>query len=118
MLRLGRQTIFPDSPESLESNSITCHPLDQSLFVYYLTFGPTVQVLSTPWADSTMVLSAKVNCPPWMTVHFALGTTVLRNRISLGIHVHSPDRHSILKLYFKKIIIFSNQYRNTYNQYY
>ena len=34
-LRLGRQTIFPDPPESLESNSITCHPLDQSLFVYY-----------------------------------------------------------------------------------
>ena len=24
----------PDPPESLESNSITCHPLDQSLFVY------------------------------------------------------------------------------------
>ena len=34
-LRLGQQTIFPDPPESLESNSITCHPLDQSLFVYY-----------------------------------------------------------------------------------
>ena len=23
-------------PESLESNSITCHPLDKSLFVYYI----------------------------------------------------------------------------------
>ena len=54
-----------------------------------------------------------MNCRPWVTVQFALGTTVLRNRISLGIHVHSPDRHSILKLYLKKIIIFSNQYRNT-----
>ena len=40
-LRLGRQTIFPDPPESLESNSITCHPLDQSLFVYCGAFGPT-----------------------------------------------------------------------------
>ena len=32
-LLLGRQTIFPDPPESLESDSITCHPLDQFLFV-------------------------------------------------------------------------------------
>ena len=35
--------------------------------LHYLAFGPTVQVLS--WADSTMVLSAKVN--------FVLDTTVL-----------------------------------------
>ena len=34
-LRLGRQTIFPDPTEYLESNCITCHPCDQSLFVYY-----------------------------------------------------------------------------------
>ena len=25
---------FPDPPESLESNSVTCHSFDQSLFVY------------------------------------------------------------------------------------
>ena len=63
--------------------------------MHYLAFGPTVQVMSTPWADSTVVLSAKVNCRPWVTVHFALGTTVLRNRIlDLGIHVHTPHRHS------------------------
>ena len=30
---IGRQTIFLDPPESLKSNNITCHPLDQSLFV-------------------------------------------------------------------------------------
>ena len=29
--------IFPDLPECLESNSITCHPLEQSLFLYYYT---------------------------------------------------------------------------------
>ena len=29
-LRLGQQTIFSDSSESFESNSITCYPLDQS----------------------------------------------------------------------------------------
>ena len=46
-LRLGRQTIFPDPPESLESNSITCHPLDQSLFVYCLKlFNITRNALS------------------------------------------------------------------------
>ena len=27
-------------------------------------FGPTVQVLSTPWSDSILVLNAKVNCHP------------------------------------------------------
>ena len=52
----------------------------------------------TPWADSTVVLSAKVNCRPWMTVLFALGTSVIRNIISLSIHV--PYTHSRL-LYFK-----------------
>ena len=83
----------------------------------YLAFGPIVQVLSTPWADSTMVLSAKVNCCPWVTVHFALGTTVLRNKISLGIYVHTPDRHG-RQLYFKQIMTFLNQYRNTNNQCY
>ena len=46
----------------------------------YLAFGPIVQVLSTPWADSTVVLSAKVNCRPWVTVHFAQGTSVFKNR--------------------------------------
>ena len=34
-LRLGRQTIFSYPPESLESNNITCHPLDQSFVQYY-----------------------------------------------------------------------------------
>ena len=54
------------------------------------------QVLSTPWADCTVVLSAKVNCCPWVTVHFALGTTVLITSISLGIHMHIDT-----ELYFK-----------------
>ena len=48
---------------------------------HYLAFGPIVQILSTPWADSTVVLSAKVNCQTWGSVHFALGTSVFRNRI-------------------------------------
>ena len=39
---------FPDPPESLESNSITCHP------------------------------SAKVNCRPWVTVQFSQGTSVFK----------------------------------------
>ena len=34
-LCLGRQSIIPDPPNSLKSNSITCHPLHHSLFVYY-----------------------------------------------------------------------------------
>ena len=82
-------TIFSDPPESIESNSITCHPLNQSLFVYYLVFGLTVQVLSTPLVDSTVVLSAKGNFSPWVTVNFALalGNTVFITSISLGIHV-------------------------------
>ena len=50
--------------------------------------------LSSLWANSscTVVLSARVNCP-WVTVHFALDTTVLRNIISLGMYVQTPDRH-------------------------
>ena len=28
----------------------------------------------TPCSDSTVVLSAKVNCRPWVTVHFAQST--------------------------------------------
>ena len=53
-----------------------------------------VQVLSTPWADSTVVPSAKVNCRPWVTVPFAQSTTVFKNRFSLGIHVHTSCTHS------------------------
>ena len=38
---------------------------------------------------------------PCVTVHFAQGTTsVLRTRISLEIHVHTPGMHSKL-MYFK-----------------
>ena len=33
---------FPDLPESRESNSIICHPLDQSLYVFlYLHYDNT-----------------------------------------------------------------------------
>ena len=32
--------------------------------LHYLVFGPTVQLLSTPWADSTLLPSVKVNCLP------------------------------------------------------
>ena len=64
---------------------------------YLALIWPTVQVLSTPWADSTVV-----TCRPWVIGHFTLGTTVFRNRITLGIHVglHTPGTHSKL-LYFK-----------------
>ena len=34
--------------------------------LHYPAFEPIVQVLSTPWTDSTLVLSAKVNCRPWV----------------------------------------------------
>ena len=37
--------IFPDPPESLESDSITCHPLDQSLFVYCLLSQEVIREL-------------------------------------------------------------------------
>ena len=58
--------------------------------------------MSTPWADSIVVLSAKVNCRPWVTVHFAQGTctSVFKNRFSLGIYVPTPCKHSTL-IYFK-----------------
>ena len=52
----------------------------------------------------TVVLSAKVNCRPWVTVHFAQGTSVFRSGFSLGIHVHTPCTHSSLRLiYFKHV---------------
>ena len=58
------------------------------------------------WADSTVVPSAKVNCRPWLTVLFSQGTSVFRNRFSLGIHVglhtHTPCTHSRL-FYFKHV---------------
>ena len=60
----------------------------------------TVQVLSTPLAYSTVVSSVKVNSRPWVTVHFSLGTSVLRNRINLGIYIHTSRTH-IRLLYFK-----------------
>ena len=44
--------------------------------LHYLVFGPTVQVLSAPYADSTVVPGAKVNCHSWVTVLFAQGTSV------------------------------------------
>ena len=54
---------------------------------------------SVPWADSTVVLSAKVG-HPWVTVHFAQSTSVFKNRFSLGIYVPTPCKHSSLT-YFK-----------------
>ena len=35
---------------------------DRTFCKLYLWPGPTVQVLSTPWADSTVVPGARVNC--------------------------------------------------------
>ena len=55
--------------------------------MHYLAFGPTVHVLSNPWDDSTVVPCAKMNCRPWVTVYFALGTTVFITSTRLGIHV-------------------------------
>ena len=47
--------------------------------LHYLAFRPIVkEVLSIPWADSTVVPSAKVNCRPWVTGHFAQGTSVFK----------------------------------------
>ena len=43
----------------------------------FLAFGTTDQILSTPSVDSTMLLSTKVNCRPWVTVHFTLGKVPL-----------------------------------------
>ena len=86
--------------------------------MHYPAFGPTVQVLSTyGLAGSTVVLSAKVNCRTWVTVHFALGTDVLRNRVSLGIHVHTPDRHGrlILNKYIHGEISIETQIINVIN---
>ena len=46
--------------------------------LHYLSLGPIVQVLSVSWAESKVVLIAKVNCRPWVTVHFAQGTFVFK----------------------------------------
>ena len=75
---------------SIGENAVNGNLLHQHFLPTPLT---TVQVLSTPWDDSTVVLSAKVNCRQWVPVYFAIGTSVLRNRISLGIHVpiHTVD---------------------------
>ena len=35
-----------------------------------------------PWADSTVVPSAKVNCCPWVTVHIAILDSVFKTIIS------------------------------------
>ena len=67
--------------------------------------------MSTPWADSIVVLSAKVNCRPWVTVHFAQGTSVFKNRFSLGIYVPTPCKHSTL-IYFKH----AHEQTNIWNQ--
>ena len=60
------------------------------------------QPKSTPWADGTVVLNAKVNCRPWVTVHFAQGTFVFLNKFILGIHVHTTCTHSRLS-YLKHV---------------
>ena len=50
--------------------------------------------------DTTVVPRAKVNCHPWVIVHFALGTTVLRAGISLyNTRTYTWYTHRIL--YFK-----------------
>ena len=49
--------------------------------------------MSTPWADSRVVPCAKVDSRPWVTVHFAQGTSLFKNRFSLGTHVHTPCTH-------------------------
>ena len=54
----------------------------------------TIQIMSTPWAGSKFVSSVKVNCLPWGPVHFALGTSVFRNRISLGKHKNTRSLSS------------------------
>ena len=87
--------------------------------MFYLAFGPIVHVMSTPWADSTVVLSAKVNCRPWVTVLFAQGTSVFRNRFSLGIHVHTctPCTHSrsiYLNMYMRNQIWNKKQIRYSF----
>ena len=54
------------------------------------SLGPAVKGLPVH-----VLSSAKVNCLPWMTVHFALDTAVLRTRISLGIHLKIHLVHDI-----------------------
>ena len=67
-----------------------------------LVFSPSAHFIIPPWVDSTVVLSAKVNCRPWVTVHFAQGTSVFKNKFNLGIHIHTPCTHSRL-IYFKHV---------------
>ena len=51
--------------------------------LHYLAFGPTVQILSTPWADSTVVTCAKVNCQPSLKVHLSLGSGARFTKVSV-----------------------------------
>ena len=60
-----------------------------------------VQVWLTPWVDCTVEPSAKVNCHPWVIVHFALGISVFKNIINSDIHIHTPGTYSRF-LYFKQ----------------
>ena len=46
-----------------------------------------------PWTDSTVMPVAKVNCRLWVTVHFALVSSFLRNEIR---YAHTLDTHSSL----------------------
>ena len=48
----------------------------------------TVQALLTPVVDSTVVLSAKVNCMPWVTVHFCTGSLVFLVLESVKPYIH------------------------------
>ena len=81
----------------------------------YLAFGPIFQVLSTIRADSTVVPSAKVNFRPWVTVHFAQGTSPFKNRISLGIHVHRPGAQNRKNYFNTNIYMIYNQYKTETN---
>ena len=56
--------------------------------LHYLSLGPIVQVLSVSWAESKVVLIAKVNCRPWVTVHF-------ENETNNDLSYPSCDRDTI-----------------------
>ena len=59
--------------------------------LHYLASGSTIQVLSTPWADSKYCRAeCKSELPPMGDSSLCTKSSVFRNRFSLGIHAPTP----------------------------
>ena len=78
--------------------------------LYYPAFRPIVQVLSTPWVDSTVVPSA-CKLSSMGDSSLCIRYLCFKNRFSLGIHVPTPCKHRRF-IYFKH----AHEQTNIWNQ--